>query len=104
MSDRKEFLKKLKDQYDDWNYKWNIERSKLEAKAQHAEAGLRKKYEKQIEELKVKQDDLMAKIKEIQDSSEDAWIDLKDGAEKSWETLKDAFLKAKSNFDKPKDD
>ncbi len=102
MSDRNEFLEKLKDQYAEWNYKWNIERNKLEAKAQHAEAGLRKKYEKQIEELKARQDDLLARIKEIQESSGDAWIDLKEGAEKSWEALKEGFSKAKSHFDKPK--
>jgi len=32
------YLKKMKAKFDDLNYKWSLERNKLEAKAQHAKA------------------------------------------------------------------
>ena len=37
-SKKEEFLVQLKKKYDDLNYRWNIERNKLEAMAQHESA------------------------------------------------------------------
>ena len=39
-SKKEEFLDQLKKKYDDLNYRWNIERNKLEAKAQHEKVQL----------------------------------------------------------------
>ena len=35
VSKKEEFLDQLRKKYDDLNYRWNIERNKLEANAQH---------------------------------------------------------------------
>jgi len=98
MLNKDEYLEKLKSQYDEWNYKWNIELNKLEAKAQKAETTVKKEYEKKISDLYQKRDEMQVKFKELQESGEGAWEDLKDGTEKAWNSLKEAFNKAKSHF------
>ena len=45
------YLKKMKAELDDLNYKWNIERNKIEAKAQHAKVEVKKKYEEKLKTL-----------------------------------------------------
>ncbi len=99
MTDKSEYIKKVKEQFDEWNSKWNAERSKLEAKARNAEAGVKKKYEEQIKSLHQKREDFKQKFEKIQGASEEAWEELKEGLEKSWGALKESFNKAKSHFD-----
>jgi hypothetical protein len=104
-----EFLRKMKDQFDELNHKWNIERNKLEAKAQHASVEARKKFEAEWEALDQLRRQMKEKIIDLEVAGENAWVDFKDGAEdawgdvrqgteKAWGALSEAFKKAASRF------
>lgn len=98
MVTKQEYADKLKKQFDDWNYKWSIERNKLEAKAQKAEATLKNKVNQEIEEIQRKRDHVKEKIRQINLAGDSAWEDLKEGAQTSWNDLVEAFNKARSRF------
>jgi len=100
MVTRQEYVEKLRKQLDDWNYKWNIERNKLEAKAQRAEASVKNKVHQEIEAIQRKRDRVKEKIRQINLASDSAWQDLKEGAQTSWNELLEAFNKARSRFDR----
>ena len=71
-SKKEEFLDQLKKQYDDLNYRWNIERNKLEAKAQHQSADAIQKFEEKREALRQLRSDMKTKIIELEVASENA--------------------------------
>jgi hypothetical protein len=99
-SKKEEFLDQLKKKYDDLNYRWNIERNKLEAKAQHESADAIKKFAETREALRQLRTDMKTKIIDLEVASENAWDDVKDGAEDAWKSLATAFDKATSHFKK----
>ena len=81
------------------NYKWSIERDKLEAKSQHATADVRKRYEEKVAAMRQKRDELKEKIKDIEKDTTGAWAEIKEGADTAWSALQEAFKKARSHFD-----
>lgn len=99
MNTKEDYIKKLRDQYNDLNYKWSIERNKLEAKAQRATAEVQKMYAERVESLRQRRDDVKLKLEELDKAGENAWKDIQQGAENAWHALSEAFKKAKSHFD-----
>ena len=97
---REDLLEQLKKKFDDINYRWNIERNKFEANAQHAGADARRKFDEKQKEFTKVRNDMKQKINDLEAASENAWEDLKDGAEKTWNALSEAFDKAASHFKK----
>ena len=97
---KEELLGQLKKKFDDLNYRWSIERNKLEAKAQHESADVRRKFDEKQRKLLKFQDEMKEKIKHLEVASENAWEDIKDGAEKTWNALSESFDKATSHFKK----
>ena len=95
-----EFLEQMKKQYDDLNYKWNIERDKFEAKAQHVGAEARQEFEEKREQYRKLRKEMKEKIIDLEVASENAWDDVKDGAETAWKALRKSFEKATSHFKK----
>jgi hypothetical protein len=93
-----EFLKKMKQQFDDLNYRWNLERSKLEAKSQHLSADARQKMEQEWEELGRMRQRLKEKIIDLEVAGENAWDEFKDGAEDAWEDVREGTEKAWTAF------
>ena len=77
---------------------WNADIDRLKAKANQVEADSRIEYQKQIEVLKSKRDDIEKKVAEISRSGEDAWEDLKAGADLAWEAMSEAIKSATSRF------
>src|SRR6056297_2046857 len=77
---------------------WRAEIDKLQAKAAEAGADARVEYEKQVDELREKQDEAREKLKELDNASDDAWQDIKEGVEKAWESLGDAVKSARERF------
>ncbi|HSO20603.1 MAG TPA: hypothetical protein VLT88_14160, partial [Desulfosarcina sp.] len=75
-----EFLKKMKAQYDELNYRWNIERSRLEAKTQHHSAEARQRLEKELEDLDRLRKKMTEKLIDLEVAGENAWIDFRDDA------------------------
>lgn len=94
MEDRKSYLDKLAASMKEWD----AEIQKLEAKAEGAEADLKKEYQNKIEELRSKKTEAHEKYEELKDSREDAWEQLKEGIEKTWETMTDSIKKAINEF------
>ena len=100
MLKKEELLEQMKKKLDDLNYRWNIERNKFEAKAQHESADAIKKFEEKREALRQYQKQMTEKLKELDAAGENAWDDLKGGVEDSWKALASAFDKATSHFKK----
>ena len=99
METKDSYLKKMKAKFDDVNYKWNIERNKLGAKAQHAKIEVKKKFEEKLKTLQERQEKMRQKLDQIDNASEDAWSDMKEGVDNAWQALNGAIKKARSHFD-----
>jgi len=97
---KEEFLEQMKKKFDDFNYRWNIERNKFEAKIQHEGAGAKKKLEAERDELLRFRKEMKEKIIDLEVAGENAWDDVKDGVENAWKALSKSFDKATSHFKK----
>jgi chromosome segregation ATPase len=96
--DKEEFIKKMKQELNEFNYRYNIERNKFEAKAQHLNADAKKRLEEELEKLRKKRKELKEKIVDLEVAGENAWFEVKEGAEEAWKALGKAFKKATSHF------
>ena len=76
METKDSYSKKMKEMFDDLNYKWKVERNKLEAKAQHAKVEVKKKFEDQLKTLQEKREKMGQKLDQVDNASEEAWKDL----------------------------
>ena len=99
-SKKDDVLEQMKKKFDDLNYRWNIERNKLEAKAQKEGAGAQKKFEEKREEFRGFRKDMKDKMIDLEVAGENAWDDVKDGVENAWKALSASFDKATSHFKK----
>ena len=96
MNTRTEYVESLKTRLD----KWNADIAKWEAKAKVTQTDMRIEYEMQLETLRKRRDEAMAKMKDLQASSGDAWKDMTAGADAAWAAMREAFDKASSHFQK----
>jgi hypothetical protein len=96
--DREEFIKKMKKQFDELNYRYSIERDKFEAKAQHLSADAKKTFEKELEKLQELRKEAKERLVDLDVAGENAWHDVKEGAEEAWKALSKALKKASSHF------
>lgn len=96
--DREEFIKKMKKQFDELNYRYSIERDKFEAKAQHLSTDAKKTFENELEKLQELRKEVKEKLVDLDVAGENAWHDVKEGAEEAWKALSKAFKKATSHF------
>jgi len=94
MSDKQAYEKKLEAQIEEWN----ADIDKLKAQAKKASADAEADYEKEIDKLESRRDDMNDKLEELKSASEDAWEDVKDGAESAWSSMSDAVSSAASRF------
>jgi hypothetical protein len=96
MMNRDEYVRKLKDQLD----QWNAESKKWEAKAQGAQATMKAEYEKQLKTLHSRRDEAMYQLKLLQGASTDAWQDMMKGTDQALKSMQEAFNRARSHFEK----
>ena len=94
MPNREAIVQKMKAKLDELN----AEVSKLEAKAQGAEADLRLRYHDQIQTLKARREEAKAKLAEFRQAGDDAWQDLKIGLQGAWDILDEAIGSARERF------
>lgn len=87
MSDREEYLQRLKAKLDEWNG----ELERLEARARTAQADAKVQYQRQLEELRQNRNEMRRRYEEMEHASEAAWEQLRAGAEDAWRTLDEAF-------------
>ena len=91
---REAYVQKLKAKIDEWN----AEIDKLAAKAEQVDADSKIEYQKQIDGLQAKRDELERKISDIREAGEGAWEDMKAGVESAWEALDEAFKSMSERF------
>jgi chromosome segregation ATPase len=77
---------------------WSAKIDEYQAKGEELEADAKIEYKKQIENLKVKMNELEKKIISLKEPGNEAWEELKTGAEKAWEELSEAVKKAADKF------
>ena len=94
MSKKDAYVQQLHAKIDEWN----ADIDKLTAKASQVEAESKIEYQKQIETLKNKRDEIEKKATEISRSGEEALDDLKAGIDLAWEAMSEAIKSATSRF------
>lgn len=94
MSNREDFVAKLKAQLDEWN----IDLDKLQAKAEHLSAEVKSTYHEKIASLTSRRDEAKQKLAELEELGEEAWDKVEHTAEQTWTGIKDAFAKARAQF------
>lgn len=94
MSNKEAYKAKIRAQLDEWK----AEADKLRARIKKSQADKKIDSSKYLDDLKVKQQDARAKLKQLESSGEDAWEDIKSGLDKATAELKDSFKKARSKF------
>lgn len=96
MTQRDEYVEKLKKQLDDWN----AEAARWEAKAKATQAGMRADYEKQLAAFQRQRDQALEQMRKVQASSGEAWQELVRGTDDAWARMREAFEKARAQFQK----
>lgn len=94
MTAREEYVRKMHSKLD----QMNNEIDKLVAsKDKIAESG-RIEFDKQMDELRRRRDDALAKLDQLQGASENAWEDIKAGTELAWEAITQSIESARTRF------
>jgi hypothetical protein len=94
MSQRDEYVGKMKAQLDHWN----AEMAKWEAKAGEAQAGARAEYERHLKTLRDQREQAAYQLNLLQSAAGSAWVDMARGVDEAWERMREAFEKAASHF------
>lgn len=93
---RDEYVAKLKKQLDQWNADMAI----WESKAKIAQADAKKRYERDLEELRAQREKALYNLRLLENASASAWSDMTQGAEEAWERMREAIAKARRHFEK----
>jgi hypothetical protein len=96
MTQRDDYVAKLKAQLDHWN----ADMAKWETKAREAQAGARAEYERQLAALREHRDQLFYQLALLQSAAGDAWTDLIRGTDEAWTRMRSAFDDAAGHFQK----
>jgi hypothetical protein len=91
---RDTYLEKFKTKLDEWN----LEINQLQAQAKGTHGFDLVSFNKQIESLQGKRDELKGKMVDLHTRGEAAWIDLKDGFGTAWKELGDSIDHPKSKL------
>jgi lipid II:glycine glycyltransferase (peptidoglycan interpeptide bridge formation enzyme) len=96
MTNRDEYVRKLKAQIDEWN----AEAARWEERAHKAQAGMKAEYQRQLETFRRKSDEAAAELARLQHASTDAWIEMMRGVDASMKSMQEAFERARHSFER----
>jgi lipid II:glycine glycyltransferase (peptidoglycan interpeptide bridge formation enzyme) len=96
MTNRDEYVQKLKAQID----QWNAEAARWEEKARTAQSGMKAEYQRQLDTFHAKSAEAMAELRRLQHASADAFTELMRGADAALQDMRAAFERASRNFDR----
>ena len=96
MTNRDEYVQKLKAQID----QWNAQAARWEAQMKEAQGRARQEYSQQLDQIKSRRDEMLYQMKLLQSASVGAWEDLMRGADQAWKGMQEAFDRARSHFEK----
>ncbi len=91
MTNRDEFVEKLKAKLDDWNA--DIDR--LESELSSLGGEMKDEVGARISKLREHGDEMRKKMGQIHEVSEEAWEEMSRGLDDAWQVLKEGFQKAK---------
>jgi uncharacterized coiled-coil DUF342 family protein len=94
MKNKDAYVQKLHAKIDEWN----ADIDKLKAKADQLEADSRIEYQKQIEALKTKRNEIEKKLSELSHAGEGALDDLKSGIDLAREAMNEGIKSAMARF------
>lgn len=77
---------------------WSAKIGELMAKAEKAQADAKIEYQREVEELQVKQKEVEQNLKKLRQAGEEAWEDWKTGVQKAWDDLQGAWESAVARF------
>ena len=99
MSKRDEFIRKMKNRLDEWNFEIDT----FEEKIRKIKTDMKDKYQDQIDELRRRRRESNRKLEQIRTAGEDTWAHLKAESEHAWNAMKDALEAFKSHYRKDSD-
>ena len=94
MTNRDEYVEKMKAQLDQWERQTVM----WEAAAREATSEAKMELEKQVGIMKSRADDLVYRMELMKGASADAWQEIARGAEEACKAMQDAFEKARFHF------
>lgn len=94
MTNRDEYVEKLKAQLD----QWNTQLATCESAAREATSEAKMELEKQIGIMRSRLDDMVFRMELLKGASTDAWQEIARGADEARKTMQDAFEKARFHF------
>ncbi|HEU5179088.1 MAG TPA: hypothetical protein VFU24_16695 [Burkholderiales bacterium] len=89
---RDEYVRKLKEQID----QWNAQVAKWEAMSEE----VKNKYLQQLDEVQVRRDEAMQELRRVQSASAEAWTQMMGGADAAFKEMREAFERAVKAFGK----
>ena len=89
---RDEYVRKLKEQID----QWNAQVAKWEAMSEE----VKNKYLQQLDEVQVRRDEAMQQLRRVQSASAEAWTQMMGGADAAFKEMREAFERAVKAFGK----
>ena len=90
--DRDEYVRKLKEQVD----QWNAQLAKWEAMSEE----VKNRSLQQLDEAQVRRDEALGELRRIQGASAEAWGEMMRGADNVFKDMREAFERARKAFEK----
>jgi hypothetical protein len=94
MLDKDTYVQKLRAKIDEWD----TEIDKLKAKVDKAEGASRFEFQKEIENLQQRRQEVGERLTKVRHSVEGAWEDISAGARNAWDAMEEALRSAKSKI------
>ena len=96
MRNRDEYVASLKTQLD----RWNADVARWEAQARTAQAEMKKRYEKDLEQLRAQREKALYQLKLLEGASATAWAEITRGADEAWDRMRASIDQARTRFEK----
>jgi lipid II:glycine glycyltransferase (peptidoglycan interpeptide bridge formation enzyme) len=96
MLNREDYVAKLKTQLD----RWNADMARWEGEARNAQAEMKKRYEKDLENLRAQREKAMYQLKLLEGASATAWQEISRGVDDAWDRMRASFDQARAQFEK----
>lgn len=95
MTNRDEYVAKLKEQLD----RWNADMERWEGKAKSAQVEMKERYKRELDVLEAQRELARYNLRLLENASTSAWTDLRQGADEAWKRMKEATAEASKWFE-----
>ena len=95
MRTRDEYVEGLKKQLDIWNG----DMARWEAKAKSVEAGMKERYQRELDVLNAQRELARYNLRLLESASASAWTELRKGADEAWERMRASAAVAGTYFE-----